>query len=81
MEDTVKTVTIRKLSRETKKVLADLPVVITSYGKPIAVLMAYDNRQSTDSVQGVPASGQREDTPDVSRNVQSDKNGELESFS
>lgn len=81
MEDTVKMVTIRKLSRETKSVLDSLPCVVTSFGKPVAVIMPYDNRQPTTEMPDLPASEQAEDTRAVSQNIQPEGQGELESFS
>jgi antitoxin (DNA-binding transcriptional repressor) of toxin-antitoxin stability system len=81
MEHTVKMVTIRKLARQTKEVLSDLPCVVTSYGKPIAVLMPYDNRQPTTEVQRMPAPEAGGDSPAVPRDAPSDNKGELASFS
>lgn len=77
----MKMVTIRKLSRQTKEVLSDLPCVVTSYGKPIAVLMPYDNRQPATELQRVQPSEEGGDTPAVPGKPQSDNQGELESFS
>lgn len=76
----MESIPIRKFLREHTFYLKSLPVQITKFGQPVAIIFPYEDTSNSATVQGVRERVSGSDRTSVSRDVQSKNIGELEGF-